>query len=234
MSAIYKGTLANSGDVPYTVQKLSILDLPEILSIQKRVVASMEKQGVLQPLSEQEYQYILQGNGMMIGAFVEEELIAFRALLIPKLDDPEHLGFDIGLTRAELPSVIYQEISNVLPKYRGNGLQKKLAQLIMEEFGKERHEFRYVCTTVAPFNIPSLKDKFAQGMRIAALKEKYGGQLRYTFVKERQEAKRQVWKESILIDMGDIAAQQEKLNEGWRGIQMLRQNDDSIVVEYCK
>ena len=30
-----------------------------------------------------------------------------------------------------------------------------------------------------PFNIPSLKDKFAQGMEIAALKEKYGGSMRY-------------------------------------------------------
>ena len=33
--------------------------------------------------------------------------------------------------------------------------------------------------TVAPFNIPSLKDKFAQGMEVAALKEKYSGSMRY-------------------------------------------------------
>ena len=49
----------------------------------------------------------------------------------------------------------------------------------MDELQKEDSKYDYVCCTVAPFNIPSLKDKFAQGMAIAALKEKYGGSLRY-------------------------------------------------------
>ena len=44
---------------------------------------------------------------------------------------------------------------------------------------KENSKYDYVCCTVAPFNIPSLKDKFSQGMEIAALKEKYGGSMRY-------------------------------------------------------
>ncbi|GHH99521.1 GNAT family N-acetyltransferase [Neobacillus kokaensis] len=234
MSAIFNGILSKNGDVPFSVRRLSSIDLPSVLSVQERVVASMDKQGALQPLSEEEYQYILEGNGMMVGAFAEEELIAFRALLVPKHDDPEHLGFDIGLTMAELPAVIYQEISNVLPEYRGNCLQKKLAQLIMEELGKEAHDFRYVCCTVAPFNIPSLKDKFAQGMQITALKEKYGGQLRYTFVKELPETEQPIWKETIFINMGDISAQQEKLAQGWRGTRMLRQDDNSIFVEFCR
>jgi hypothetical protein len=39
--------------------------------------------------------------------------------------------------------------------------------LIQKEDGK----YDYVCCTIAPFNIPSLKDKFAQGIEIAALKE---------------------------------------------------------------
>ncbi|MCM3571023.1 GNAT family N-acetyltransferase [Neobacillus mesonae] len=232
MNPIFKSVLEKNGEWPYIVRRLSIEDLQLILSVQDRVAASMEKEGILQPLSPKEYQYILEGNGMMIGAFVEEELIAFRALLIPSLNDPEHLGLDIGLQAAELSSVIYQEISNVLPEYRGNRLQKTLAKLIMEELGKEAHHFHFVCCTVAPFNIPSLKDKFSQGMQIAALKQKYGGQLRYTFVKDLKEPVPQICKETILIDMGDTVRQQELLAEGFRGIRMLRQSNDDVVVEY--
>ena len=51
-------------------------------------------------------------------------------------------------------------------------MQKILATVIMDELQKEDSQYNYVCCTVAPFNIPSLKDKFAQGMEIAALKER--------------------------------------------------------------
>ncbi|MFZ7946167.1 GNAT family N-acetyltransferase [Neobacillus sp. 19] len=231
MSYIFQGNL---GVQPYIVQRLSIANLPEVLSIQGQVVANLEKKSILQPLTSEEFQYILEGNGLMIGAFVSQELIAFRALLVPVVGDPEHLGLDIGLSEAELPSVIYQEISNVLPEYRGNGLQKTLAKVIMEELEQETHDFRYVCTTVAPFNIPSLKDKFAQGMQIAGLKEKYGGMLRYIFVKDLNEPQRTDYKETIEVSMNDISDQQEKLAQGWRGVRMKMDSNQTIVIEYCR
>ena len=131
-------------------------------------------------------------------------------MLVPPIDE-EHLGWDIGLSESELPKVIYQEISNVLPAFRGNQLQKILASLIMQELAKKNHSYRYVCCTVAPFNIPSLKDKFSQGMRIAALKEKYGGSLRYIFVKDLEEIGEPEYKETIFIPMKEFSAQQSKL-----------------------
>ncbi|MGM2835110.1 GNAT family N-acetyltransferase, partial [Bacillus cereus group sp. Bce025] len=140
------------------------------------------------------FQYILEGNGMMIGAFIDNKLIAFRALLVPPIDD-EHLGLDIGIAESKLHRVIYQEISNVHPNCRGNGMQKILATVIMNELQKDDSKYDYVCCTVAPFNIPSLKDKFAQGMEIAALKEKYGGSMRYVFVKEYRGDKEREWTE---------------------------------------
>jgi hypothetical protein len=101
-------------------------------------------------------------------------------------------------------------------------LQKTLAAVIMDELGRENHHFRYICCTVAPFNIPSLKDKFAQGMQIAALKDKYGGSLRYIFVKDLKKTEEQTMtaRESITIHMGDIEAQQHLLAQGFRGIHM--------------
>ncbi|WP_426980417.1 GNAT family N-acetyltransferase [Bacillus pseudomycoides] len=226
MNIIYEGTLKQN-EQRFQIAPLSLEHIQQILSLQNVVIETLENKDSLQPLTLEEYQYILDGNGLIIGAFVAQELIAFRALLAPPIDD-EHLGFDIGLTEDDLDRVIYQEISNVHPKCRGNGMQKILAKVLMEQLTQTDSKYDYVCCTVAPFNIPSLKDKFAQGMEIAALKEKYGGNMRYVFVKELRENEKKERKDIKSIAMSDIAGQQVLLVEGYRGYEM-EQHD----VEYC-
>ncbi|PEE64945.1 N-acetyltransferase [Bacillus thuringiensis] len=227
MAVLYEGTLKQNNN-PFHVTLLSLEHIEQILSLQNIVVEALEDKSRLQPLSLEEFQYILEGNGMMIGAFIENELIAFRALLVPPIDD-EHLGLDIGLSESELHRVIYQEISNVHPNCRGNGMQKILANVIMDELQKEDSKYDYVCCTVAPFNIPSLKDKFAQGMAIAALKEKYGGSLRYVFVKKLRGDKESDWTDIQSILMSDASGQQALLSEGYLGYKMEKTADTFIV-----
>ena len=86
-------------------------------------------------LSKKEYEYILAGGGKMVGVFADGWLVGFRALLVPGADE-EHLGSDVGLDSTELESVIYQEISNVSPRYRGYRLQKIMAEVLMERLKK--------------------------------------------------------------------------------------------------
>ncbi|ASI76097.1 GNAT family N-acetyltransferase [Bacillus pacificus] len=218
MTVLYEGRLKQNNE-QFHVTLLTLENIEQILSLQNVVVETLEDKSRLQPLSLEEFQYILEGNGMMIGAFIKNELIAFRALLVPPIDD-EHLGLDIGLPESELHRVIYQEISNVHPNCRGNGMQKILATVIMDELQKENGKYDYVCCTVAPFNIPSLKDKFSQGMEIAALKEKYGGSMRYVFVKELREDKEKDWTEIKSVPMSDTVGQQALFSEGYRGYEM--------------
>ncbi len=229
MTILYEGKLKQNND-PFHVTLLSLEHMEQILSLQNVVVEALEDKGRLQPLSLEEFQYILEGNGMMIGAFIQNELIAFRALLVPPIDD-EHLGLDIGLPESELHRVIYQEISNVHPNCRGNGMQKILATIIMDELQKEDSKYDYVCCTVAPFNIPSLKDKFAQGMEIAALKEKYGGSMRYVFVKELRKDTERDRTDVKDIPMSDAGGQQALLSEGYRGYEM-EKIDGNFVVKF--
>lgn len=221
LSPIFEGTIKKNNQVEqsFIVQVLTLNHLSDILFVQEQIISSLTKKEILHPLSKQEFQFILNGNGLMLGAFVGKTLIAFRALLVPPIDE-EHLGLDIGLKVEELQQVIYQEISNVLPEYRGNQLQKTLAILIMQELSQQSHDYRYVCCTVATSNIPSLKDKFAQGMEILALKEKYSGLMRYIFVKDLQEDNSPTWNQVAFIRVDDIEAQQAKLAEGWRGFQL--------------
>ncbi|WP_242297347.1 GNAT family N-acetyltransferase [Bacillus cereus group sp. BfR-BA-01382] len=227
MTVLYEGTLKQNNE-SFHVTLLSLEHIEQILSLQNIVVEALEDKSRLQPLSQEEFQYILKGNGMMIGAFIENELIAFRALLVPPIDD-EHLGLDIGLPESELHRVIYQEISNVHPNCRGNGMQKILANVIMDELQKEDSKHDYVCCTVAPFNIPSLKDKFAQGMEIAVLKEKYGDSLRYVFVKKLRGDNERDWTDVQSILMSDASGQQALLSEGYRGYEMEKTADTFIV-----
>ncbi len=227
MTVLYEGRLKQNNEL-FHVTLLSLEHIEQILLLQNVVVEALEDKSRLQPLSQEEFQYILEGNGMMIGAFIENELIAFRALLVPPIDD-EHLGLDIGLPESELHRVIYQEISNVHPNWRGNGMQKILATVIMDELQKEDSKYDYVCCTVAPFNIPSLKDKFAQGMKITALKEKYDGSMRYVFVKELREDNERDWTDIKSIPMNNAGGQQALLSEGYRGYKMEKVDEDFVV-----
>lgn len=211
----------------YDVQKLTVAHIPQLQTLQQQVVDALPDKAILQPLDEGELRFILEGNGVMIGLFYEQQLIAFRALLEAPIDD-EHLGRDIGYKNLE--EVLYQEISNVHPNHRGQGLQQKMAQLIMEHVDTNKH--KVVCATVMPFNIASLKDKFAQRMYVAALKLKYGGKLRYVFAKSLMDD--MTWgDEEVVVDMSDTEGQQQLLRQGYYGVSM-QQNGDTWLVIYKK
>lgn len=225
--SIYEGML---GDTPFSVRRLSVADIEAVETVQQDVIAALEDKKILQPLSLDELHFLLGDHGVMVGAFVGEELMAFRALLEPPLDD-EHLGRDAGLAEQVLPRVAYQEISAVHPQYRGYGLQRTLAEVVMQELDRTR--FDYICATVMPFNIASLKDKFAQGMQVVALKLKYGGKLRYVFMKDLREMTARPFNETVCMQMADTQAQQVLLKDGWLGVRMLQENDVWFV-EYKK
>lgn len=214
-----KGLALRNGQ-EVTIRELALSDLGAIMKLQEKVIASLADVSFLQPLSKDEFLFILAGNGSMIGAFHNDLLIAFRAMLEPEIDE-EHLGLDAGLEESELPRVLYSEVSNVDPDFRGNGLQQILGKILVENVDVSRH--RYICTTVAPFNIASLKDKFALGMHIISLKNKYGDLLRYTMLKDLS-MKSSTGNDTVLVDMSDSTRQQSLLNEGWVGINMKQEN----------
>ncbi|MCM3743782.1 GNAT family N-acetyltransferase [Sporosarcina luteola] len=212
-----------------TIRHLVNEDIEAIMELQKKVIAFLEVTAFLQPLSEDEFLFILNGSGSMIGAFHNDRLIAFRAMLEPEIDE-HHLGKDAGLPDSELPSVLYSEITNVDPEYRGNSLQRILGELLMENVDKDRH--RYVFTTVAPFNIASLKDKISLGMHIISLGKKYGNLLRYTLMRDLREEKR-LGALTVVADMSDTLEQQSLLKDGWIGVG-LEEVDGKWKVKFQK
>jgi hypothetical protein len=219
MKFLYEDTIMNQvlhKRQPLYMKRLYLEDLPMIEKVQQTVIDSLSEKATLQPLTTEEFLFILNDRGLLVGAFAEDQLIGFRALLIPEVDE-EHLGWDIGLAEEELAKVIYQEISVVLPDYRGNRLQQKLAEVIMKELPMLDKNYRYVCCTVAPMNIPSLKDKFSQNMHIAALKEKYGTMKRYVLMKDLEDPAPH-YKDFQHAKLDDLDQQQALLAEGYVGV----------------
>ena len=212
----------------FTYRKLTESDLSIIQAVQADVCAALENPAILQPLSDEELLNILRGNGVMIGVFVSERLVAFRALLKPQIDEDEHLGADVGAN--DFSRVLYQEISNVHPEFRGHGLQKLMARWIMDEVDLAHYD--WICATVMPYNIASLKDKFAQGMYVYALKWKYGGKLRYVFGKNLHD-NREFTSASVHVSMGDTEKQQQLLADGFVGT-LMQYVDENWLVEYRK
>lgn len=202
----------------FYIRPLAVTDLPIIEEMQQEVIHAVTVQNQLQPLTTEEFLFILNGRGLMVGVFIEERLIGFRALLIPPLDE-EHLGRDFGLPDEELPSVLYQELSAVLPEYRGNRLQQQMARVVMEQVPALEGDFRYIACTVAPMNIPSMKDKFAQGMQIAALKKKYSDMLRYIFVKDLKQEQTE-YIEQVPVRADDLERQRKLLADNYTGVSM--------------
>lgn len=212
-------------DLSLHVCVLGLSDLPELLSVQDAVIQALTEPEHYQSLSIEEFTKLL-NDQTLIGAKSDGRIIAFRAMLIPPID-AEHLGRDIGWPEDSLERVLYQEVTNVHPDFRGYGLQTHLGKLLMAQVESD-DRFDVVCATVAPFNIPSMKDKFTLGLRIGALKEKYGGKLRYIFYKEMHRS----WHPTSVVQdvpMENRERQVELLQAGWVGTGMMKQGEQWIV-----
>lgn len=204
---------------------LNVQHLEAIEQLQDRVATNLERADQLQKLTHDEIRIILHQE-LFAGVWVAGQLVAARAFLYTP-EDEEHLAKDVGIQKDEWKDVIYSEISLVDPSYQGHGLQKQMGAWWMERL--QTSPYRYVCATVAPFNIPSMKDKFQLGMSIGALKVKYGGKLRYIFVHDFHHTLEVGTVQSV--PMADTEEQQRLLASGARGIGMVQQ-DGVWMVDY--
>ncbi|MDW0110248.1 GNAT family N-acetyltransferase [Sporosarcina aquimarina] len=212
------------------VEVLTIEDLPEVKQLQAKVFESLANRAFLQPLEEEDFLNILGGNGVVIGVRSGGRLIAFRAMLDPG-EDPEHLAKDARIPKEEWSTVLYSEITNVDPEFQGNGLQRQLGTIVFNEV--DTNKYHYICATVAPYNIASIKDKLALGMHIAALSIKYETLTRYIMLKNLKKDVEKAANDTRKVSMGAIDEQQQLLKEGWIGTS-IHEDQEGWTVVYQK
>lgn len=154
--------------------KLNLNNIEEIMQLQDSIYDHLEQKEVLEKLSREEFEACLE-QGYVTGVFHEDELIALRLMYIPSLTEEEHLADDVGVNRERS---IYSEISLVNPAHRGQKLQMKMGEFLIEQV-RESGDFDYIFSTVMPANLASLKDKFKLGFKIMRTRLKYGGKRRH-------------------------------------------------------
>ncbi|MEI7025496.1 hypothetical protein [Paenibacillus sp. y28] len=169
----------------YRLSTLGREHLEAAESLQHTVVQGLQDQTQLSPFSPDELERVITGRGRTVGVFVDGRLMAFRAVDFPG-NDPDNLALDLGFAEPLARQAAHFEMSVVHPDCRGNGLQQLMGHAVLELI-RARRDVRFILATVSPSNVPSLKDKFALGMHIAALKPKYGGLWRYILLRKLEQ-----------------------------------------------
>ena len=123
----------------------------------------------------------LEDNAIIVKALYNDDLAGF--IIAERHINPNgELAREIP--KDELSSSIEMDNAGVLPKYRGNHLQKSLI-LKAESIMKERDaSIKYSYATVHPDNLASFKTLEKTGYKKYKEKLMYGGKIRYIMRKE--------------------------------------------------
>jgi len=207
--------------VPYTMRYLDESYLQQVLDLQAMIVQNLPSPDLLQPFPPDFMRQHVRNKGRIIGVLADNELIAFRALYFPDMDDHEwNLGFDIGLQDSELSKVANLQMVCVNPLYRGNQLGLKMNRHAIR-FLKEDTDYIHLCATVHPRNHWNVRVLMKSGFVIRNLKEKYGGKLRYIVYQNLREPIKIISSGEVLVKHMDIDEQKKVLKRGFLGIDLV-------------
>ncbi len=211
----------------YTVGFLSEKHLPLVMNLQEVIIQHLQRRDLLQPFSCDFMRQHMGRQGMVLGVFVEHRLAAFRNIYFPTPGDKEwNLGRDLGLPEEDLTKVANLQMVCVHPDYRGNSLALKMNQVslgLLREKGVHRH----ICATVSPYNIWNLPVLLAGGFRIAALKSKYGGKLRYIVYQDLQRPFLFDDNSAFQVRLDDFNTQKKWLDLGFYGVAFGKRQNQS-------
>jgi RimJ/RimL family protein N-acetyltransferase len=207
--------------VSYTMRYLDESHLEQVLDLQGIIVQNLPSPDLLQPFAPDFMRQHVRNKGRIIGVLADNELIAFRALYFPDIDDHEwNLGFNIGLQESELAKVANLQMVCVNPLYRGNQLGLKMNRHVIR-FLQEETDYIHLCATVHPRNHWNVKILMKSGFVIRNLKEKYGGKLRYIVYQNLREPIKIMSKGKVFVEHMDIDEQKKVLKRGFLGIDLL-------------
>ena len=197
------------------LELLSSGDLEKLLLLEKNVTDSLENPEFYSPSSRKEWERILGGEGFVLGARSGGRLVYALSFFRPGLRK-ENLGRGFGLSDRELKEAFHVEAALCLPEARGYSLHSRALRLglwyLEETWGP-----RWVFSTVAPGNAPSLTAELHCGFAVGSLEFKYGGLLRYVLLREKGRTFPSPEREASLWDLD---GQRELLAAGWKGCQI--------------
>lgn len=164
-----------------TLINLTLRDIEDIMKLQDRVShALINKETYVCSLKE-EFENVIQNKGLLGYKTEDQKLVALGAYMSYGYD-PHNYGYDLEFHEDKLLTVGQIESTIVDPKYRGNGLQRKLCEGL--EMLARKDQKNYIMATVSPMNPYSLNNFLQLGYINKKEKLKYGGLRRYILCKK--------------------------------------------------
>lgn len=196
--------------------------LMDILALQEHTINSLEDKTICLPSSVYDWERMLEAEGVVIGAFANGSMIGCISALFPGKGE-DNLARYTDLLPSERELSCHLELCYVNPDYRGNSLQITMTSCLIDKL-RTMDNWRYLLTTVHPYNYASLTDVLRHNLLITRLKRMYNGVWRYLLLQD--------YKKPILLDRDSLVAadssnfdaQMDLLNQGYLGFGL--QKDD--------
>ncbi|MGE5632068.1 MAG: hypothetical protein ACM3TR_13365 [Caulobacteraceae bacterium] len=220
----------------YTMRTIKAEELVNVVKLQKFVYDQLPNKQVLYIDSYEEMLEDMKSGAKIIGVFNNnDELIAYRYVGFPGCTD-KNLGNDINMPKEELINAAHLEATVVHPDYRGNSLQSLTLQQaipMVRDLG-----YRHLLCTVSPHNVYSLFNIIKNGLRIKALKKKYGseqnskdGMWRFILHRDLEANELLKPKQHQKVQLSDLEGQKELIAKGFIGLWLFK---ESKMLSYVK
>ena len=157
-----------------TLQLAKAEDVPAIMEIMHRAHGAMaDPSSYITDNAEYESHYTEQ-DGFVLLAMDGEKPVGFFMAAAPGLGK-NNLGHYLGFTPEELKGTLMMDSAAVLPDYQGFGIMGMMFARAVEMGAAA---YSYLMGTVAPGNIPSLRNFEKNGFTLRKTITKPGGQVR--------------------------------------------------------
>jgi len=213
----------------YVMRLITIEELRDVAALQKYVYDQLPNKQVLYMDSYEEMFDDMKQGAKIIGVFNKAgELISYRYIGFPGWSE-KNLGNDINIPNKELINVAHLETTVVHPEYRGNSLQSLTLQQaipMVKDFG-----YSHLLCTVSPQNVYSLFNIIKNGLRIKALKKKYGtdkdgkdGMWRFILHRNLKPMAARQTSRLLSIPLGNLEQQGKLIDEGFVGLWLFKES----------
>ena len=231
---IEQGQISLKSDLnqhPYVLRVLDKNDVAAVMRLQRELIEIMEKKDLYVPITEEEMLALLEGNGEALGFFINNKMYAACSLLF-KVDYENNMARELNFSEQELARVAQLELSLVDLDLRGHKLQHKMAAILARR-SAEKKRFRYLFTTVSPYNYASIQTVTSMGLQIARLCKMYYGWDRYVVFRDVVKPVKLDTDHPVIVKNTAWAEQQELLSSGYRGFSQFG-DEHGIKIMYAR
>lgn len=237
VQAIIKGILKKKVENTYQftdcyIGYLDISHIDEMMELKELVMNTIDNSEIFVSASKKVIleEVLNPEKGTAIGVFVEDQLIAYRTLkfsgkiiekMINKLDIPEE----------DMDKIVYLQSTVVHPDFRGNALQIKTLNLILD-LAMEKG-YKHVTSTISPYNYHSLKNILRSAItirNIVTLGGTYGDKKRFIMYNNLTLKNKKNYQEIIAIPHQDIYRHTEILNKGYIGFDISKTEEGYDII----